>query len=71
VNINATPWAAIDVDGEPLGETPLAGVPLATGPHIFRARMPGGRVVERVVEIDAENRFVVFDESPAAVPARP
>jgi hypothetical protein len=71
VNINATPWAVIDVDGEPLGETPLAGVPLATGPHTFRARMPDGRVVEHVVEIDAENRFVVFGEGPAAVPARP
>jgi hypothetical protein len=71
VNINAIPWAAIDVDGEPLGETPLAGVPLATGPHTFRARMPDGQVVERVVEIDAENRFVVFGEGPAAVPARP
>jgi len=33
--------------------------------------MPDGRVVERVVEIDAENRFVVFDESPAAPPPRP
>ena len=71
VNINASPWAAIEVDGEPLGETPLAGVPLAAGPHTFRARMPDGRVVERVVEIDAENRFVVFDDAPAAVPARP
>jgi type II secretory pathway predicted ATPase ExeA len=71
VNINATPWAAIEVDGEPLGETPLAGVALAAGPHTFRARMPDGRVVERVVEIDAENRFVVFDEPPAAAPPRP
>jgi type II secretory pathway predicted ATPase ExeA len=68
VNINATPWATIDVDGEDLGETPLAGVPIAAGPHTFRARMPDGRVVERVVEIDAENRFVVFDENPAPPP---
>jgi hypothetical protein len=29
--------------------------------------MPDGQVVE----IDAENRFVVFGEGPAAVPARP
>jgi type II secretory pathway predicted ATPase ExeA len=71
VNINATPWATIDVDGETLGETPLGGVPLVAGTHTFRARMPDGRVVERVVEVDAQNRFVVFDESPAAAPARP
>ena len=71
VNINASPWASIEVDGEPLGETPLAGVPLAAGPHTFRARMPDGRVVERVVEIDAENRFIVFHEDSAAVPAGP
>jgi type II secretory pathway predicted ATPase ExeA len=71
VNINATPWATVEVDGEPLGETPLAGVPLTEGPHTFRARMPDGRIVERVVEIDEENRFVVLDAAPAATPASP
>jgi type II secretory pathway predicted ATPase ExeA len=71
VNINAAPWATVEVDGEPLGETPLAGVLLAAGPHTFRARMPDGRVIERVVEIDEENRFVVLEESPPPAPARP
>jgi len=33
--------------------------------------MPDGQVVERVVEIDAGHRFVVFGEGPGAVPARP
>ena len=27
----------------------------------FEARFPDGRVVERSVRIDAENRFVVFE----------
>jgi hypothetical protein len=61
VQVNATPWATIEIDGRDFGETPLAGIPLPAGPHSFRARMPDGRVVERVVEIDAENRFVVFE----------
>jgi type II secretory pathway predicted ATPase ExeA len=61
VQVNATPWATIEIDGQDFGETPLAGIPLPGGPHSFRARMPDGRVVERVVEIDAENRFVVFE----------
>ncbi len=61
VSINATPWAVIEVDGRELGETPLAGVKLPAGPHTFRARMPDGSVREKVVEVDAVNRFVAFD----------
>jgi type II secretory pathway predicted ATPase ExeA len=61
VQINAMPWATIEIDGQDFGETPLAGVPLPGGSHSFRARMPDGRVIERVVEIDADNRFVVFE----------
>jgi type II secretory pathway predicted ATPase ExeA len=61
VQVNATPWATIEIDGRDFGETPLAGIPLPAGPHSFRARMPDGRVIERVVEVDAENRFVVFE----------
>ncbi len=60
VQINANPWATILVDGEEVGITPLAGVPVEAGPHRFEARFPDGRVVERVVEIDEVNRFVVF-----------
>jgi type II secretory pathway predicted ATPase ExeA len=61
VQVNATPWATIEIDGEDFGETPLAGIPLPGGSHSFRARMPDGRIIERVVEIDADNRFVVFE----------
>jgi serine/threonine-protein kinase len=71
VNINATPWASVEVDGELLGETPLAAVLLEPGTHTFRARLPDGRIHERVVEIDADNRFVVFDDAPAAIPGPP
>ena len=61
VQINASPWANIEVDGIDLGATPLANIPLFAGEHSFRARMPDGRVIERRVEIDAERRFVSFE----------
>lgn len=61
VNLNAIPWARVEVDGIEVGETPLAGVPLRPGPHSFRAELPDGRIVERRVEIDAAHRHLVFE----------
>jgi type II secretory pathway predicted ATPase ExeA len=61
VQVNARPWALIQVDGVDLGPTPIAGIPLLAGKHQFRARMPDGRMVERAVEISESNRFVVFE----------
>lgn len=61
VNINATPWATIEIDGVDLGETPLAGVPLLEGKHRVRARMPDGRVIEREVDVDASRRHLAFE----------
>ncbi len=60
VSINAEPWATIEIDGRAAGETPIAGVPLTRGRHRFAARMPDGRTDERVVEVDAKNRRIVF-----------
>jgi hypothetical protein len=60
VAINATPWASIEIDGREIGDTPLAGISLAPGSYVFRARMPDGRVIVRTVEIDARKRFVTF-----------
>jgi hypothetical protein len=61
VQVNATPWATVRVDGIDFGETPIANIPLLAGPHTFRVQMSDGRVIERVVEIDAEKRFVSFE----------
>jgi type II secretory pathway predicted ATPase ExeA len=61
VAINAIPWAVIEVDGEEIGETPLAGIQLSVGRHRFRARMPDGSVREQVIRIDADTTTVVFD----------
>jgi hypothetical protein len=61
VQINASPWANVEVDGIDLGATPLANIPLLGGPHAFRVRLPDGRVIERTIEISAESRFLSFE----------
>jgi hypothetical protein len=58
VNLNAYPWAEIEVDGVALGPTPIADWPLAPGRHQLRASFPDGRVVERTLRVDAiQNHF--------------
>jgi len=61
VAINATPWAYLRVDGREIGETPLAGIELEPGPHVFQARMPDGSTREQVVEVTRERVTVVFE----------
>ncbi len=60
VNVNAHPWASIEIDGSPVGETPLAGVPVPSGRHRIGARFPDGSTIERVVEIDSGHRRFVL-----------
>lgn len=60
VNLNARPWARIEVDGRDVGPTPIAGLRLAAGEHAFRARLPDGRVLERRLRIDAYRNRVTF-----------
>lgn len=60
VNVNADPWARVEIDGKAVGMTPLAGVPLSPGEHRFRATLPDGRVIQRTLRIDADSRFVHF-----------
>jgi len=61
IAINATPWAMIEIDGVPVGETPLSDVSLPVGRHRFVARMPDGSVRERVIHVDGQHDAVVFD----------
>ena len=60
INVNARPWARIELDGVDLGLTPLGGVPVAPGSHRFRATMPDGSVLERVEILGPDNRRVTF-----------
>jgi type II secretory pathway predicted ATPase ExeA len=71
VDVDATPWASVEVDGEYLGVTPLAGVLLPPGPHVFRARMPNGEIREHRVEVRATMRQVLFYAEPAAEKVEP
>ena len=40
VNLNATPWAEVFVDGQRIGETPLANVPVTIGTREFVFKHP-------------------------------
>ena len=61
VNVNAVPWAVIEVDGREVGETPLADLELSEGEHRFVARFPDGRRVERVIDVSERSRRVLFE----------
>jgi len=60
VSLNARPWARIEVDGSEVGITPLGDLPISPGRHRFRAHLADGRVVERVVQIDAYRDHISF-----------
>jgi type II secretory pathway predicted ATPase ExeA len=60
LSVNAQPWAEIQLDGRPVGETPIGELPIAPGPHRLRAILPGGRVIERSIEAQAGDLYVVF-----------
>ncbi len=60
LNVNAAPWAEIQLDGQPVGETPLGELSVSAGAHLLRARLPDGRVLERRIEARAGDIYVVF-----------
>ena len=47
LNINAVPWAEVELDGRPLGVTPLFGVEVAPGVHQLRLINPELEVEQR------------------------
>jgi len=38
MNVNASPWAEVYVDGKKVGDTPIGNLPISIGPHevVFR-----------------------------------
>jgi hypothetical protein len=58
VSINVTPWAQVWIDGNPVGETPLANLPMAVGEHQVTFRHPqlGERTEKFVVRPSALTR---------------
>ncbi len=58
VSLNAQPWADLEIDGRPVGATPIATLRLREGEHRVVATFPDGRVVERTIEVDSlRSRF--------------
>jgi hypothetical protein len=60
VNMNADPWAHVELDGRSIGTTPLADVPMEPGSHRVVVRFSDGLVVARTVEVDAYSRYFRF-----------
>lgn len=58
LNVKASPWADVWLDGTKLGQTPLAGKEVWEGPHTLRLVGPSGEKTLRV-DIRAGETFVV------------
>lgn len=58
LSINALPWAQVSIDGTPVGETPLANLSVAAGPHeiVFRHPQLGEKRETIVVRAGAASR---------------
>jgi PEGA domain len=61
ININATPWAEVWIDGEPIGETPIGNLPIAVGTHevVFRHPALGEKTVSTLVKAGVSTRLSV------------
>jgi eukaryotic-like serine/threonine-protein kinase len=60
VNIDASPWAEVSIDGRPVGRTPLGPLPLALGDHEITFLNPAGSSDRQrvVVKPDGVTRVV-------------
>jgi hypothetical protein len=58
LNVNATPWADVLIDGRPAGQTPLGNIELPIGPHEITFRHPelGDRTRRVVVAAQGVSR---------------
>jgi len=61
LNINAQPWAAVFIDGNSVGETPLGNLSIVPGEHevIFRHPQLGERRQKTMVRAGVETRVAV------------
>jgi PEGA domain len=61
LNVNATPWAAVFIDGMPYGETPLGNLSIAAGEHevVFRHPQFGERRERATVRTQTITRVAV------------
>jgi serine/threonine protein kinase len=66
-----TPWADVTVDGQPRGQTPLARIPLAPGPHDVRLSHPDYAPFPRRVIIRPGETFRLVVDLPTEGVRRP
>jgi serine/threonine-protein kinase len=66
-----TPWADVSVDGEPRGQTPLARIALAPGPHDVRLTHPDYAPFPRRVVIRSGETFRLVVDLPTEGVRRP
>jgi hypothetical protein len=61
LNINAVPWAAVWIDGNSIGETPIGNFSVAPGEHeiLFRHPQLGERREKTIVRVDGPTRVSV------------
>jgi hypothetical protein len=60
ININAYPWARIEIAGRTIGETPIGELRLPRGSHDVRAIFADGSSRVRRVNADGNERFIMF-----------
>jgi hypothetical protein len=60
VFVNAVPAARIEIDGRDAGPTPIVGLPIAPGTRRFVARFADGRRLERSVDVEGSEVYVLF-----------
>jgi hypothetical protein len=66
VNINAVPWAAVWIDGNAVGETPVGNLSVAPGEHeiVFRHPQLGERRERTIVRTDVPTRVTANLQNP-------
>ncbi|MBL8912104.1 MAG: protein kinase [Archangium sp.] len=53
VSVQAEPWANVELNGKPIGQTPLARVPVSTPNAVLRLTNPKFRAIERKLKLSA------------------
>jgi PEGA domain len=59
INVNATPWAEVWIDGKSVGETPIGNLSIAIGPHevVFRHPELGEKVMSAIIKVGVPTRL--------------
>jgi hypothetical protein len=54
LSVNATPWASVTLDGQPIGDTPLANLSVPIGQHEIVFRNPDFTEQRQVIAVKTE-----------------